>query len=254
MYNQSMKEKKRDSKLKTAFFHLISGGILFILLASFQVGHYIQWFITTIIHESGHLFISLYSGCPALPAIRLDGHGACLSVSQNIPLTILIFLMLCPLCKKMVGMGSKMLQIFSVFLMTLFLLLAFIPSFRHILRLYAGHGNELIFAIIFFIKAFTGLTSSGGADRTVSAAMGWYITVRNLKLTFGILFNSQIRAAYYVGGSFGLTNDYIRISNFFNGLDMIWVLLPIILLALAVIPLSGILSWLILKEKYLSAH
>ena len=64
-----------------------AGGSVGVLLAPVltltPILQYMGWFLGSLCHETGHVAAAWAMGCPAFPAIRLDGHAAALHREQQ---------------------------------------------------------------------------------------------------------------------------------------------------------------------------
>ena len=91
-------------------------------------------------------------------------------------------------------------------------LLCFTPA-REVLHLAAGHLAEFGFACMCLFRALSGGYTDSRAERGLWGMLGWYLLGRNLWLCWGLVSSSGARALYHSNGSFGLTNDYIRLAD-----------------------------------------
>ena len=99
----------------------------------------------------GHCAVALFFGCPAFPAIRLDGHAVAIHRPQSLLLALIVWgvgrlwrLVLLPTSPKSMGRfpGGR----WHYFIP----LLAFTGA-KEFFHLVGGHGGELIFATTFFL-------------------------------------------------------------------------------------------------------
>jgi len=94
--------------------------------------------------------------------------------------------------------------------------------------------GELTLAGVFFWRGWTGWLVGGTLDRIATAAVAWYLTLNNAYLCYGIAYVPAIRNKYYSSGSFGLTNDYVRIAEECFRCPIKFVVLPMLAVAVAV--------------------
>ena len=113
---------------------------------------------------------------------------------------------------------------------------------REFFFLVGGHAGELIFATIFFWRVLVGGWSRSNAERVTYAACAWFLLGRNLWLTGGLMWDEGVQAWYQSSGSFGLTNDYIRLAKDVMGVGLGAVAFMMFLVALGVLPLAWWLS------------
>jgi len=64
----------------------------------------------------------------------------------------------------------------------------------------------------------------------------------NLSLTWGLLWSESSRVDYASNGSFGLTNDYLYLSESLIGLSLQTIAVIMTLVALCVVPVA-LLIW-----------
>jgi len=79
--------------------------------------------------------------------------------------------------------------------------------------LLAGHGGELCFAGVFLWRAACGGFTQSNAERGLFSTVGWFLVGSNLWLSIGLVTSAARRAWYSTSGSFGGTNDYIRVGD-----------------------------------------
>lgn len=210
---------------------LVLGAALAPAFAVAPLLQYMGWFFGSLVHETGHAAVAWLFGCPAIPAIRLDGHAAAVHGSQ--------VLFLCLIVMGLLGLGAwrctrRWLALGAVALYPLF---AFTGA-REFLFLISGHLAEIGFATFLLARALDGGFSGARAERALHATMGFFLAGRNVWLAGGLLFDAGVRRWYAGSGSFGLTNDLLRIAReiFHASTDGIAALL--LLASLAVLPVA----------------
>lgn len=215
--------------MKESNSFLIAGFSGAFIVKLFSLSDYIFWFLSSIIHEGGHMFFALYAGCPAIPAIRLDGHAMCLQRDQVIWAALLLWILIGTVANtNRRYLGNGFFIILAVYPLT-----AFIPPVREILHLLSGHIAELVIGGVFLWRGLTGKSVQQAADRFASAVLGSYLFLSNSWLCFSISFIRSSRMKYYENGSFGLTNDYIRIADEILGVPLQAVAVPMLFVCLA---------------------
>ena len=122
-------------------------------------------------------------------------------------------------------------------------LFTFVEGMREVGFLLSGHLGELTFAGIFLWRARTGEAVTHEAERPLYACLGWFLLVRNIVLTAGLTFTESARSLYMTTGSFGLTNDYIRVARDWLHMPLQAVTGFMLLIALAVFPLVLAFTW-----------
>lgn len=171
---------------------------------------YMGWFLASLVHETGHCLFAWLFGHPAFPAIRLDGHAAAVHREQHLILVVLVGAVLAWLLY--LARNRRRLRILAGVGLVLYPLLALTEG-RDILHLLGGHLGELAFAGIFFVRALSGGVTESLAERVTYAVCAWFLTGRNVVLAFSLMTSEAARAHYAGSGSYGLTNDYLRVAR-----------------------------------------
>jgi hypothetical protein len=211
------------------------GVLLAPLLAATPLLRYVGWFLESLFHETGHAAAGWALGCPAYPAIRIDGHAAAVHAPQSV--------LLCAGWMALLGAlawGSRRnharLAVFGGALL-LYPLLAF-TSAREVVFLLAGHLGELVFATVLLVQAVDGGLSGEPLERAAHSMVGWFLVGSNAWLCGGLMFSETARAGYGTSGSFGLENDLLRLANEAVPLSLGTIAGTILLLSLCVAPVA----------------
>ncbi|MHC4512130.1 MAG: hypothetical protein ACYTKC_15040 [Planctomycetota bacterium] len=222
-----------------AWVALGAGGLIAIIDNLFWTSRYTLNFIATLAHEMGHATIATFFGAPSFPAISLDGQAAAFHRSQVIGLAIVIWAF----------MGywayyfrhNRPVLIALVTAMVLYPLFAFTEGWR-LLFFLGGHGTELAFAGICFFRAWTGGFTASTAERTAYATCGWFCFCTNLMFHLKLMSSRGFQIRYASGGSFGLTNDYIRVATDILGCSVSTVALLMLLVNIIVLPAAVVVA------------
>lgn len=201
------------------------------------------WFLGALFHEIGHTVVAWFFGMPAYPAIRLDGHAASLHQPQIVWLAWGICLGL--------GWGAWAMRAHRGWAIALgasavvYPVLAFTRA-GEFLHLVGGHLGELAMATICFWRTLEKGFTQSKVERGLYAMLGWFLVGDHLVLAGGLAFSEGARWNYANNGSFGLTNDYIRVSEdvLRNGLSLGGVGLLMAFVSLLPLPLA----WLIWRR------
>jgi hypothetical protein len=196
---------------------------------------YMGWFLSSLVHETGHCVAAWVCGMPAYPAIRIDGHAAALHSTQKPLLVALVWASLAALTWQLRRRPRARLVAAAAVL--LYPLLA-LTSFRDLLHLLAGHLGELAFAGVFFYRALSGGFTDSVPERVAYATCAFFLAGHNVVLDLGLVTDEGARQAYAGNGSFGLTQDLIRAARHVRGSleGMAGVML---VLSLAALPLAA---------------
>jgi len=200
---------------------------------------FMGWFLGGLVHEMGHAAAAWFTGSPAFPAIRLDGHAAAFCRPQITLVAFAVWAALAFAAWQMRGHRRTLVALGLVVLA--YPALAF-TSARDLLHLLGGHLGELTFSTVCFWRALTGGFTHSRAERALYAVVAWYLLLENLWLCGRLMFSPAGRAWYRGSGSFGLTNDYVRVANDLLGTSLETVAAGMFLVGLAVLPLSLLLA------------
>lgn len=190
---------------------------------------YMGWFLSSLVHEAGHCAAAWAMGCPSVPAIRLDGHAAAVHGEQSKLFAAVVFAGLAYWAwrKRSWPLGAAALA---------HPLVAFTGA-RDWFFLLAGHLSEIAFGGVFFWRALVGGFTRSRPERVLYAACAWYLVLGNVWLSGGLMFSESVRAWYRGSGSFGLTNDYLRLANSLH-VGVGTVAFFMLLVALAALPVA----------------
>ncbi len=218
------------------FFFLVGA----IIAPLFAVGSFMPrfgWFLGALFHESGHTATALAFGLPAFPAISLRGHAASVHQDQIVAMVFLLWAGL--------GYVTWHLRHHRAALAALGIAVVLYPFFaftdaKEFLFLVGGHGGELAMATVCLWRALTGGFTHNPLERGLYSVLGWYLVGSNVWLCGSLATSAAARDWYAGSGSFGLTNDYIRLADVLG-----WGLPQVagMMLLVSLLPLP--LSWLI---------
>lgn len=200
---------------------------------------FMGWFLASLVHEMGHAAFAWFCGMPAVPAIALDGHAAAMHGEQVLFLVLVIALAL--------GAGAwRFLR--GVPRVVAIALIAFgypalvLSDAKEVLHLLAGHGGELAFATLALWKALDGGFTRSRAERLLYGTVGWFLVGKNVGLCWQLMHSATARSDYMMSGSFGMTNDYLRVAEDILYWRLESVALLMLVAALCVLPVA-ILGW-----------
>lgn len=217
-------------------------GIGLLLSPVFAFLPYLQffdWFLTSLFHESGHCFFAWMMGQPAFPAISLTGHAAAMHQDQSTLLAVGVFAALAWCAWHL--RDRKFLHWSFIAAAIAQPLLAF-TSGKEVLFLLGGHLGELTFGTICFWRTLQGGFTQNNVERVLYAVLAWYLVGHNVALSLGLMFSEAARQEYAGNGSFGMTNDYLRLAHEVLGVSLPSVACGMLLVALIPVPLA-LLLW-----------
>lgn len=208
------------------------------LLAWTPILQYMGWFLAALVHEMGHAAFAWLCGMPAVPAISLGGHAAAVHAPQSLLLALAIAVVLgLSLARVLVGRPRTV----ALALLALFYPVLAFTGVADVLHLLAGHGAELLFATLCLWKALDGGFTRTRLERALYGMLGWNLLGKNVALCWGLLRSVTARSEYRSSGSFGLTNDYLRVAELL-ALRLPTVALGMLLAGLLVLP-AAIALW-----------
>ena len=231
----------RTIRVPVGWVHLGGGLLLALLLTLTPTLRFMGWLLGSLFHETGHVAFAWFVGCPAWPAISLAGHAAAIHKPQSGGVLFVVGLLLAIgawqawRAKRFRGLAFSALAVWPI--------LAFFETPRDLGFLLSGHLGELTFAGVFLWRARTGNAIERESERPVYAALGWFLVARNVVLAFGLVFSESARAWYHSSGSFGLTNDYIRVAQHVLHVPLETVAVFMLLVSLGVVPLVLAMTW-----------
>ena len=225
----------RTTGLPEPLLYLVLGLVIAPVFGLTPVLGYMGWFFASLVHEMGHSAVAWFFGSPAFPAIRLDGHAVALARPQMLALALVVWAVLALVTWQCRGRRGWLVGLGLITL--LYPALAFTRA-RGLLHLLGGHLGELTISGVFFYRVLAGGFTSSRLERLLYAVVAWYLMAENLLLCGRLLFTASGRAAYQTSGSFGLTNDYIRVARDVLGCSLETVATGMGLACLLVLPLS----------------
>ena len=223
---------------KQSYTYLGLGLVLAPIFAYMPFLGFFHWFLGALFHETGHCVFGWLMGQPAFPAISLGGHAAAIHQGQSTILALAI-------CS---GLGiaawtlraRRGLAIGLAIAAVLQPMLAFTQG-KEVVFLLGGHLGELAMATVCIWRALCGGFSENNLERLLYSLLGWYLVGSNVALCAGLLFSGAARSEYASNGSFGLTNDYLRVANDVLGTSLGTVAFGMLLVALIPVPLAWFL-------------
>lgn len=200
---------------------------------------FMGWFLASLVHEIGHAAVAWLFGMPAVPAISLAGHAAAVHQEQSRFLVALVGLGLGAAAWRFLAGAWRWSALALVGIVYPALALT---GGKELVHLAAGHGAELAFATLCLWKALDGGFTDSRLERGLYGTVGWYLLGRNAFLAWGLFGSAAAREEYGSNGSFGLTNDLLRIAEEVLGWRLESVALVLLAAAILVVP-AAIAFW-----------
>ena len=208
---------QRNDAFRGAVAYVVIGIPLAFVFSLTPLLKFMGWFLAALFHEVGHSTLAWFTGHPSVPAISLRGHAAAI---HGEPLMLVRFIVVASISAlsiqflrgtRRIAALASLAVIYPVLIWTRVGEIAFLVS---------GHLGELVAAALCLWRAADGEACHSNAERAAYAMLGWYLCGDNIILSFGLAFSPAARAEYAASGSFGLTNDYIRLANEFTGMSL----------------------------------
>lgn len=231
----------RTLRVPVGWVHLGAGLLIALVFTLTPALRFMGWLLGSLFHETGHVVFAWFVGCPAWPAISLQGHAAAFHKPQSAAVLVGIGLLLgigvwqAWRAGRWRGLATGALLLWPV--------CAFFETPRELGFLLSGHLGELAFGGVFLWRARTGEAIEREAERPLYASLGWFLVARNVVLCFGLAFVESARAWYHASGSFGLTNDYVRVAQQVIHVPLEAVAIFMLLVSLSVVPLVLAATW-----------
>jgi hypothetical protein len=188
------------------------GSILTVVVFSIPFLTFVLSPLLIIVHELGHTATNWIFGYPAIPALDfMFGGGVTLQSEARVPLIVgLVY----------AGFGYLFYRYWHHVAASRVVLagaiaysLCVVTPLQDLLILLMGHGFELGFAGIFLYRARSGYACRNEVERPIYGLLGLYFTVYDIRLTWGLLFDSDIRTTYEQGKGGILDHDLVRIAR-----------------------------------------
>ena len=227
-----------------SLFFFVVGVPAALLCVSGAFGLRYSWFLAALFHEFGHTLAGLLLGTPSFPTISLAGHAATVHQEQMTGMAVAIQLALVGGVVWLWRGGARERAVALGFAAAVYPLLAFVEPVRETVFLLGGHLGELAFATLCLARAWTGGFTHHSLERGAYSMLGWLLVGRNVGLCWGLATSAAARAEYRGNGSYGLTNDYIRLAEDVWGWSLPQVAVLMLVVALAVPALAAALGWL----------
>lgn len=200
---------------------------------------YMGWFLASLVHEMGHAAFAWFCGMPAVPAIALDGHAAAVHGEQSLFLVFSIAIAFGMVAWRFLRGVPR---VFALAMIAFGYPALVLSDAKEVLHLLAGHAGELAFATLSLWKTLDGGFTRSRAERLLYGTVGWFLLDKNVRLCWLLMHSESARADYMSSGSFGMTNDYLRVAEDILYWRLESVALLMLVAAVCVLP-AAILGW-----------
>jgi hypothetical protein len=167
--------------------------------------------IITLVHETGHCAIGWIFGFPGIPTFDFNyGGGLTRIFERNSLFCIVIYLLF---AIWLFDSRKKPRALIAIAVILIVYSLVSFSNSSQVLILFMGHGTELLFATICFYRALTGNSIVHSLERPLYACIGFFINIQDVRFSWGLLTDSDMRALYDEGKGEGVVmNDFWRIA------------------------------------------
>ena len=200
---------------------------------------YMGWFVSALVHEMGHCVAALFTGHSAHPVIRLDGHAMAQHGRQH---AVLVWGTWIGLAGLAYWLRERRAWCIAVGVLALVYPVFAWTDFGELFHLLAGGLGELAFAVIALSRCYSGGFTHNNAERAVYGMLGFYLVGSQIGLCTGILGDAYERHRYLAGGSFGLTNDYVRAADLL-GWDLDAIVMLMLVASFIAVGLGILIGW-----------
>ncbi|MEM1368197.1 MAG: hypothetical protein AAGG02_09285 [Cyanobacteria bacterium P01_H01_bin.15] len=198
---------------------LTIGGICALILCRVAFLKFLLNYLVIAIHELGHTLTAWLFGYVAVPPFDFSSGGSVpfefVRTGWGVGLLYgAIAYGLFLLRQRPLGLGVAI----GAVLLHISLLMT---QWHQFAILAMGHGLELIIAGVFLYRALTGSACSHVFERSIYAAVGWFILMCNWQLAGNLLSNATQRATDIAGNwPEPLESDFVLLSEVLGGLDV----------------------------------
>ena len=216
-----MVESPEESKpaiqhIESAAWKSLGGGLaltVFILFIPFL--SYIFHYLLILVHEFGHAIAGWLYGYPSVPAFDfVYGGGVTPYQSRKMIIVIVVYLLFASLFY--LYRKKPFTLVFLLIIVGLYTVFA-LTSGHQVIILFMGHGFELLFAIVFLYRAFSGSSIIVPIERPLYAFLGFFIVFMDIRFAHRLMTSAAFRADYGAAKGGGHWMDFSRIAHeFFN--------------------------------------
>ena len=182
--------------------------------------------------------MAVFAGEPALPKISLAGHAMSAIAEPVWIMRVAVVAGSLGLIRTYLSPRGRIVAVAA--LAVVYPLLCW-TGFGHFMILSGGHLGELIAGGLFLRRCMDGEACHHDGERAAYGMVGWFLCGQNAILSFGLAFSQNARLDYAGSGSFGLTNDYIRLADNVLGVSLGSV--GLFMGVLAVLVPLGVVGW-----------
>jgi hypothetical protein len=192
-------------------------------------------YLGVLVHELGHTLAGWLFGYPSIPAFDFTYGGGVTAHQQRSVLVLLcayggLAALVYAARQDRRTLGA------ALGLVVLFALLAH-TRWHQALILAAGHGAELLVAMLFFYRALSGHAILNPLERPLYAALGFYLALHNVQLGWSLASSWYEREVYAQAKGGAHQMDFSRLASEHLRISLAGVARLHVLASLAALPL-----------------
>ncbi len=181
------------------------GAALVVMFACCGFGRIFSEGAGLLFHESGHTFAGWFFGYPSIPSAR----GVTLHYPRQPLIAVAVWALLAYGVWRFRTTRPVAAALAAIALLYPFLAVSSLH--RHLMS-FAGHGTEVVFAVVFMWRALTGGFAQE-LERPIYATLAWLLVISNLMLWAGVAFDINAIRAIYESIAIAGDNDMVRIAD-----------------------------------------
>lgn len=188
------------------------GAVLTVVVFSIPLLAFLLSPLLIIVHELGHTSTNWIFGYPAIPALDfMFGGGMTFHSEERV--TFIVGLVYAGFGYLLHRYWNHIAASRAVLAGAIAYSLCIVTPLQNLLILAMGHGFELGFAGIFLDRALSGNACRHALERPLYGLLGLYLLVSDLRLTWGLLYDIEMRDIYEQGKGGIVDNDLVRIAK-----------------------------------------
>lgn len=182
-----------------------------IVIQAFCLPKWIFDVFKTLVHEMGHAIFGWIFAYPSLPAFDVIwGGGVTVHMERSNVLLVVIY---CGLAGLIYVYRKNPRTVMLLAVVAAIHVAAVLTKFHSLIIVFMGHGTELLIAALFIYRALSGSAVVHPAERPLYAALGFFIVISDLVMSYQLLTNYAMRSEYLSAKGDDCEMDFIRISR-----------------------------------------
>ncbi len=168
----------------------------------------------TAMHELGHTFTCWLFAYPAIPAFNfLEGRGITIALSRPWLLAGLFLVGFVFVCYRRFKLNGDSVTLASLFFGALYLLIFFFPALFNIIRLFMGHGGEIVAAFCCCYLGLSPYVQRPAHEKNVLFVLGVYLFIGVFYFVYRLNFDNDFIWLYLNPMDSDMENDLVRLTE-----------------------------------------